>query len=154
MPTRRLPVVPAGTVGVMMTDTVIAYTFRSPCAYCDAIVQEDVEYDGPYDNEGHVVCTGGVECHACCIIVCADCLTRLGRCRAREDCPIRAPVIKRAFCPNVALLGQGTSLVCPKTWLHIGRARLGSVLGPCYRNEPAPRNYLPQRHIRVDSGRG
>ena len=76
----------------MMTGAANTYIFRSPCAYCDAIVREDVEYSSPHATEGHVVFTGGVECHACCLVVCTDCLTHLGRCRVRDDCPIRAPV--------------------------------------------------------------
>ena len=82
---------PASTIPAEMTDTVITYTFRSLCAYCDAVVREDVEYSGPYDSEGHVVFIGGVECHACCLVVCAGCLPRLGRCRVRNGCPIRPP---------------------------------------------------------------
>ena len=72
-----------------MTETIISFTFRAPCAYCATVVQEDVDYSGPYGAEGHATFTGGVECHGCLLIVCTNCLPRLGRCRVREDCPIR-----------------------------------------------------------------
>ena len=75
-----------------MPDTVITYTFRSPCSYCSTFAREDGEYSGPYDTEGHAVFTGGVECFVCFLIVCADCLPRLARCRVRDDCPVRPPV--------------------------------------------------------------
>ena len=75
-----------------MPDLVITYTFRSPCAYCANVVQEDVEYSGPHDSEGHHAFTGGVECRACFLNVCTDCLPRLGRCRVRDDCPIWPPL--------------------------------------------------------------
>ena len=47
-----------------MPDLVITYTFRSPCACCAVVAQEDVEYSGPHDLEGRHTFTGGVECHA------------------------------------------------------------------------------------------
>ena len=67
-------------------------TFRSPCAYCANVVQEDVEYSGLHDPEGHATFTGGVGCHAFFLVICSDCLPRLGRCQVQNDCPIRPPL--------------------------------------------------------------
>ena len=75
-----------------MPDFVITYTFRSPCACCANVIQEDVEYSGPYDAEGHHVFTGGVECYDCFLIICNHCLPRLGQRRVKDDRPIRPPL--------------------------------------------------------------
>ena len=76
-----------------MPDLVITYTFRSPCACCAVVAQEDVEYSGPHDLEGrHTFNRRGRVPRACFLIVCSACLARLGRCRVRDDCPVRPPL--------------------------------------------------------------
>ena len=75
-----------------MHNPAISYTFRPPCAYCANVVRADVEYSGLYDAEGHAAFTGGAECHASFLVVNADCLPQLGRCRVRDDFSIRPPM--------------------------------------------------------------
>ena len=87
-----MSVVPAGASGLSHGRQRLTHTFRSPCSYCPTVVREEVEYCGHYAAEGRATFTGGVECHACFLIVCSDCLPGLGRCRVRDDCPIRRPV--------------------------------------------------------------
>ena len=122
-----------------MTDArTLTYTFRSPCAYCANVVREDVEYSAPYDAEGHHVFTGGVECYDCFLIVCIDCLPRLGRCRVQDYwvdlCDRRCN--KTGGLSHIAPLRSPYVFVWPKTRQYSAKIPSISLLEPCSKPEP------------------